>query len=104
MSTRTTRTTALGQNSPTDCPEHSDNGALIGPVSVRVVGNLETISTRTKSKRVRVVDWPPREYSLPDDLDQIEAGGQLQRTLFDEVPDDSRESRLARLSKGHRHG
>ena len=55
MSTWTTWTKALGQPGPTDCPDHLDNGALIGPVSVQVVGSQRTKSTRTNRKVVRVV-------------------------------------------------
>ena len=97
MTTRTTRTTPLGQDSPTDCLEHSDNGALIGPVSVRVVEQSRNMNTRTKSKVVRVVEpWPPPEYALPDSIAEIEAGRPPQQRLLFE-PDDSREERVRRI-------
>ncbi len=42
--------------------------------------------------------WPPAEYRLPDDLDEIEAGRPpRQLPLLAEPADDSRQGRLARL-------
>ena len=43
--------------------------------------------------------WPPEEYRLPDNLEEIERGRTRQRELFSEVPDDSRQARLARLTE-----
>lgn len=58
----------------------------------------------SESNQNKPGDWPPKKLRLPDTIAAIEAGRQEQRELFDEQPDDSRQGRLARLTKGHRHG
>jgi hypothetical protein len=101
MTTRTTRTRPVGQHSPTDCQDQSDNGALIGPVSVRLVGHHKNGNTRTESKVVRVVEpWPPTDLRLPDSIAAIECGRIVQGELFHEQPDNSRAARLQRILAG----
>jgi hypothetical protein len=46
--------------------------------------------------------WPPAEYRLPDSPEEIERGRIRQRELFSEQPDDSRQTRLARLTETRR--
>ena len=60
MTTRTTRTKALGQTYPTDCGTTRTKRPYKGPV--RPSGPPAESSTRTKKKTVRVVEpWPPPE-------------------------------------------
>jgi hypothetical protein len=59
------------------------------------------VSAKAKRKGKSLPEWPPKELRLPSlaELERLSRPGgvTVQRQLFPEVPDDTRQGRLARL-------